>query len=106
MGQVWTNLIFNALQAMNNQGTLRIQTYYKDDQVLIIIQDTGPGIPEAIQGRIFESFFTTKSAGEGTGLGLTIVRDILDRHHGTISFNSTPGNTSFEVCLPALPGLD
>ncbi len=78
LNQVWTNLIHNAIQAMNGMGRITIETYRKDDDVAVRITDTGPGIPEAILGRIFDPFFTTKDQGEGTGLGLGIAHQIVD----------------------------
>ncbi|MBU2511180.1 response regulator [bacterium] len=99
--QVWTNLIHNALQAMKNQGELAIKTEQKEGQIRVSIADTGPGIPEEIRDKIFQPFFTTKQAGEGSGLGLDIVKKIIDKHNGTISFESKPGEgTTFTVILP------
>jgi signal transduction histidine kinase len=100
LNQVWTNLIHNALQAMKNKGILTISTQLRDNQVAVSIADNGPGIPEEIQTRIFEPFFTTKPAGEGSGLGLDIVKKIIDKHQGTIEVNSQPGETIFTVLLP------
>jgi PAS domain S-box-containing protein len=100
LNQVWTNLIHNALQAMENQGTLTIDVIRQAEAVIVSITDTGKGIPEHIQPRIFEPFFTTKPAGEGTGLGLDIVQKIIDKHQGMIQFESQPGKTTFEVRLP------
>ena len=101
LNQVWTNLIDNAAQAMHGTGTLTIRTAREDDCVLVEIGDTGPGIPEAIQKRIYEPFFTTKPVGEGTGLGLDISwRIVVNRHHGDLRVESEPGNTRFQVRLP------
>jgi signal transduction histidine kinase len=100
LNQVWTNLIYNALQAMQNQGTLTIDMRSDDSTVTIAITDTGTGIPHEIQSKIFEPFFTTKPVGEGSGLGLDIVRKIVDKHHGAIEFTSVPGCTTFSVSLP------
>lgn len=101
LNQVWTNLIDNAIDAMQGQGELKIRTAHEQDNVLVEIADNGPGIPLAIQSRIFEPFFTTKGVGEGTGLGLDITRRIVvQRHHGDIRFNSTEGDTRFQVRLP------
>jgi signal transduction histidine kinase len=100
LNQVWTNLIHNAIQAMNGMGRITIETYRKDDDVAVRITDTGPGIPEAILGRIFDPFFTTKDQGEGTGLGLGIAHQIVARHRGRIGVESEPGRTAFEVLLP------
>jgi signal transduction histidine kinase len=99
--QVWTNLIHNALYAMDYKGTLTLETQQSDNnQVIIRITDSGKGIPIEIQPKIFEPFFTTKPAGEGSGLGLDIVKKIIDKHDGTIEVESLPGNTTFTVCLP------
>lgn len=100
LNQVWTNLIHNAIQAMDGKGTLDIRVCRHDQELVVRITDSGRGIPEEIQPRIFEPFFTTKPAGEGSGLGLDIVRKILDRHQGTIRFDSQPGKTTFSVSLP------
>ena len=101
LNQVWTNLIDNAIDAMQGQGTLRIRTWEECDFVCVEIADTGPGIPPAIQTRIFDPFFTTKEVGKGTGLGLdTVYRIVVTNHHGTINVTSAPGNTRFRVCLP------
>jgi signal transduction histidine kinase len=99
--QVWTNLIHNAIQAMNHQGTLTIATISKKDAVEIQITDTGGGIPVAIQDKIFNAFFTTKKLGEGTGLGLDIVKKIVTKHNGKIWFQSIEGEgTTFFVEIP------
>jgi two-component system, NtrC family, sensor kinase len=100
LNQVWTNLIHNAIQAMNGMGRITIETYRKDDAVAVRITDTGPGIPDEMLGRIFDPFFTTKDQGEGTGLGLGIAHQIVERHRGRIEVESEPGRTSFEVLLP------
>jgi signal transduction histidine kinase len=103
LNQVWTNLIHNALQAMNGRGRLTIETWHEGVFVGVRITDNGPGIPQSIQGRIFDPFFTTKDQGEGTGLGLGITQQIVQRHHGRITVESEPGRTSFEVVLPLSP---
>ena len=101
INQVWTNLIHNALQAMNNKGILKIDVAMQNEQTLAIsITDNGSGIEDDIKPRIFEPFFTTKVAGEGSGLGLDIVQKIIDKHEGTITVESVPGQTTFRVCLP------
>jgi len=101
LNQVWTNLIDNALDAMDGAGTLRLATSVDGDEVLIEITDSGPGIDPEIQARVFEPFFTTKDVGSGTGLGLDISRRIVTvRHGGTISFTSVPGSTTATVRLP------
>jgi signal transduction histidine kinase len=101
IGQVWNNLIVNALQAMKYQGRLIIQTYPETDKIVVKIIDNGPGIPKEIQDKIFEPFFTTKPQGEGTGLGLDICKKIVEeKHHGKIEVFSEPGCTCFTVTLP------
>jgi signal transduction histidine kinase len=102
LNQVWTNLIDNALQAMDGVGTLTIRTSRVDvDSIRVEIADTGPGIPAEIVPRIFEPFFTTKPVGQGTGLGLDISwRIVVNKHHGDLSVHSEPGNTVFSVRLP------
>ncbi len=101
LNQVWTNLIDNAIDAMNGKGDLTIRTYKNNDCLVVEIIDTGAGIPLAIQSRIFEPFFTTKGVGKGTGLGLEIAyRIIVNRHHGNISFKSQQGHTCFQIRLP------
>jgi signal transduction histidine kinase len=105
LNQVWTNLIDNAVGAMNGEGTLTIRTSMDDDNCLVVeICDTGSGIPRDIQSRIFEPFFTTKPVGEGTGLGLDIsYRIVVNKHHGDLSVTSVPGDTRFRVSLPLTP---
>ncbi|MBE9128249.1 MULTISPECIES: ATP-binding sensor histidine kinase [unclassified Coleofasciculus] len=103
LNQVWTNLIHNALQAMDNRGTLTIDVTQVDQQAKISITDNGCGIPEEIQAKIFEPFFTTKPAGEGSGLGLDIVKKIIDKHSGNITVDSQPGRTTFHVFIPIQP---
>jgi signal transduction histidine kinase len=101
LNQVWTNMIDNALQAMDGQGTLTLRTSRVDDAVLVEIGDTGPGIPDEVVSRIFEPFFTTKQVGDGTGLGLDISwRIVVNKHHGDLSVRSVPGDTRFFVRLP------
>jgi PAS domain S-box-containing protein len=102
LNQVWTNLVHNALQAMDNQGTLTIGLTEHDRLVKISIADSGKGIPEEIKGKIFDPFFTTKPAGEGSGLGLDIVKKIVEKHQGKIEFESIPGKTTFHVFLPII----
>ena len=100
--QLWSNLIGNAIQAMNYQGTLNISTKEQDNYVVVEIEDTGSGIPEDIQEKVFEPFFTTKAPGEGSGLGLHIVQQIIEKHQGMIKFSSEIGYTKFSVCLPII----
>jgi len=100
LNQVWTNLVHNALQAMKHEGRLEVSVCRDGAEVRVAITDSGPGISPEHQGRIFEPFFTTKAAGEGSGLGLSISRDIVARHGGRISLESQPGRTCFTVHLP------
>jgi len=119
LNQVWTNLIHNALQAMDYRGNLGIEVRrlengdksLGDEQsptlqsatanyLAVSITDSGAGIPDEIKDRIFNAFFTTKAAGEGSGLGLDIVRKIVEQHGGMIDFSSQPGRTTFRVLLP------
>jgi len=100
LNQVWTNLIDNAIDAMNGKGELRIRTYRDTTCVVVEIGDNGPGISPEIQTHIFEPFFTTKGVGEGTGLGLDTVQRIVKKHRGTIQVTSKPGDTLFQVWLP------
>lgn len=103
VNQIWTNLFHNSLQAMENKGELFIKISTDETYVHVSIRDTGGGIPEEIQTRVFEPFFTTKIAGEGTGLGLDIVKKIIDKHNGKIHFDSEIGiGTTFHVSLPIL----
>jgi signal transduction histidine kinase len=100
LNQVWTNLIDNALDAMEGQGQLTLRTSRQGEQVMVEIGDSGPGIPAELQDRIFEPFFTTKGPGHGTGLGLHIVYNIIvEKHRGQITVNSRPGETWFQVTL-------
>jgi len=101
LNQVWTNIIDNAIDAMEGEGTLVVRTRKEDPWVVVEIEDSGPGIPEEIQSKIFDPFFTTKGAGQGTGLGLNISRNlIVQKHHGEMSVMSEPGSTCFAVRLP------
>ena len=101
IGQVWTNLIVNACQAMNFSGTLVIKATEKNSIAHISITDTGCGIPAEIGDRIFDAFYSTKKIGEGSGLGLDIVKNIVLKHNGKIYFESQVGvGTTFHIELP------
>lgn len=101
LNQVWTNLIDNAIDAMDEEGTLEVQTFRDGNYVRVEIIDSGAGIPADIQSRIFEPFFTTKEMGKGSGLGLdAVARIIQNRHQGIVTVTSKPGRTCFSVCLP------
>ena len=101
LNQVWTNLLDNAIDALGDSGTITVTTRRDGGCVEVGIADDGPGIPEELQGRIFESFFTTKEVGAGTGLGLATARRIVvDRHDGALTVESRPGATVFRTRLP------
>ncbi|HET7304538.1 MAG TPA: ATP-binding protein [Segeticoccus sp.] len=101
LNQVWTNLIDNAVDAMERSGTLRVATRLDDQHVVVDVADTGPGMPPEVAARAFEAFYTTKDVGQGSGLGLDIARRIVqERHGGTISIDSRPGRTVMRVRLP------
>jgi len=104
LNQVWTNLIDNAIDAMNGTGILRVRTYREDNCVVVEIADNGPGISPEVESHIFEPFFTTKAVGEGTGLGLDTVQRIVRKHRGNIQVTSKPGDTRFQVYLPLAEG--
>ena len=101
LNQVWTNLIDNAIDAMEGKGTLRISVRVEGDALVVEVGDTGAGMPPEVRGRAFEPFYTTKAIGKGTGLGLDISRRIVaDGHRGRITIESEPGATVVTVCLP------
>jgi signal transduction histidine kinase len=101
LNQVWTNLIDNAIEAMDGKGTLRLTTRAEQNHVVIEVGDTGTGMTPQVASRAFEPFFTTKDVGKGTGLGLDIARRIVtERHSGTITIDSRPGTTVLRVRLP------
>ena len=102
LNQVWTNIIDNAIDAIGERhGNISLRTKRESNNIVVEISDDGPGIPQDIQSRIFEQFFTTKGVGKGTGLGLSIsYRIIVEMHKGDISFSSKPGDTRFEIRLP------
>ncbi|MCS6790746.1 MAG: ATP-binding protein [Bacteroidia bacterium] len=100
LSQVWTNIVANAIQAMQGKGSLAIKVWREGDEIISSFTDSGPGIPKEIQHKIFEAFFTTKPPGEGTGLGLDISRKIVEKHGGKIYFESEPGKTTFYVRVP------
>jgi len=103
LNQVWTNIIDNAINAMHENGEIKIKTYNKDGWLVVEIIDSGPGIPEEIQLKVFDPFFTTKPPGEGTGMGLNISHNIIvQKHHGEIKVKSKPGETCFQIKLPII----
>ena len=93
-------MVHNAIQAMNGKGKLEIAVSQQGDNIVVGVTDSGSGIPPEIQDRIFDPFFTTKPPGEGSGLGLDIVRKIIDKHEGKINVESVPGKTTFMISLP------
>jgi signal transduction histidine kinase len=101
LNQVWTNLLTNALDALDGKGTITITTRALGGDVVVEIGDDGPGIPADVKSRIFEPFFTTKPVGEGTGLGLDVARRIVIGHRGAIGVRSQAGATVFSVTIPA-----
>ncbi len=100
LNQVWTNLITNAVDAMNGKGKLRIRTVREPKYALVQVTDNGPGIDPEIRDRIFDPFFTTKGVSQGTGLGLDVVARIVANHGGRVEFDSRPGQTTFSVRIP------
>lgn len=102
MSQVFINLVMNAVHAMPDGGTLRISLMPEKQVVKLAVVDTGQGIPQDVVKRIFEPFFTTKEFGQGTGLGLTVVKGIIEEHQGSITVESEEGKgTTFTILLPA-----
>jgi signal transduction histidine kinase len=105
LNQVWTNLVANAVDAMEGIGTLTLRTRAADGEVTVEVIDSGPGIPDEVQPHVFDDFFTTKQLDKGTGLGLPSVKAIVVEHHGTVDFTTRPGSTTFRIVLPtAQPG--
>lgn len=100
LNQVWTNIIDNAVYALSAGGELTIETTCDNKSVYVKFIDNGAGIPAALLSRIFDPFFTTKKVGEGTGIGLDLVKRIIKHHDGEIKVNSKPGRTEFLICLP------
>ncbi|MEG4799492.1 GAF domain-containing protein [Microcoleus sp. ARI1-B5] len=98
--QIWTNLIHNAIQAMESGGTLTVATQPQENGIEVSVTDNGLGIPTEIQPKIFDAFFTTKPVGKGSGLGLSICQKIIDKHQGRIELESRSGHTQFRVWLP------
>jgi signal transduction histidine kinase len=105
LNQVWTNLLDNAIDALGDNGTITIVTRRDGPGVTVEVSDDGPGIPPELRERIFDSFFTTKDVGQGTGIGLATARRIVsDGHSGSLTVDSQPGRTTFRVWLPLTPG--
>ena len=107
LNQVWTNIIDNAVGAMQGSGMLTLKTFRRDPWIVVQIIDDGPGIPPDVQPKVFDPFYTTKAPGEGTGLGLNISHNIIvQKHKGEIEVRSRPGRTCFEIRLPLDAELD
>jgi signal transduction histidine kinase len=100
LNQVWANLVDNALDAVGNGGRVTVTARAEGPNVVVRVTDNGPGIPADVKSKIFDPFFTTKPVGKGTGLGLDIVRRLVDRNDGLIDVESEPGRTEFRVTLP------
>ena len=102
LNQVWANLIDNALDAVGENGRVMVTARPQGGRVVVRVTDDGPGIPAEMKSRVFDPFFTTKPVGKGTGLGLDIVRRLVDRNDGSIELESEPGRTEFRVALPVV----
>jgi signal transduction histidine kinase len=100
LNQVWANLLDNALDAVGEGGRVELAANHECGSVVVRVIDNGSGVPAEVRDRIFDPFFTTKPIGEGTGLGLDIVRRLVQRHNGRIELDSSPGRTEFRVTLP------
>ncbi|HSF89510.1 MAG TPA: ATP-binding protein [Saprospiraceae bacterium] len=103
LNQVWSNLIDNAIHALDTNGELTIETAVNEKDVLVRIRDNGHGIPPEVLPHIFEPYYTTKDVGEGSGIGLDIVQRVIRNHLGQIHVTSVPGNTEFTIVLPLIP---
>ena len=101
LNQVFMNILSNAVDAIEEKGTITIETRLSDEYIQIIIKDSGPGIPESYRAKIFDPFFTTKGVGKGTGLGLSISQSIIEKHNGSITLVSQQGKgTGFIIKIP------
>jgi signal transduction histidine kinase len=100
--QLWSNIIKNALDAMKSKGVLIVRAKETIDKVIVEISNNGPEIPAAIKEKIFDKFFTTKDESSGTGLGLNIVKQVIEEHRGQISVESDPNLTTFTISIPKL----
>jgi signal transduction histidine kinase len=102
MNHVFMNLIDNASRAVGDGGTIRVRGERTGDEYVVRVEDSGPGIPEAIRRRVFDPFYTTRAAGEGTGLGLSIAKQVVDAHGGCLEVGESDlGGAAFTVRLPA-----
>jgi len=102
LNQVWANLVDNALDAVADGGKVTVIARAEGESVVVRVLDDGSGIPADVKGKIWDPFFTTKPVGKGTGLGLDIVRRLVDRNDGLIDVESEPGRTEFRVALPVV----
>ena len=100
LNQVWTNVIDNAIYAVPQNGEILIETSCDKKDVSVKITDNGPGIPKEILSRIFDPFFTTKKVGEGSGIGLDIVQNVIKKHKGEVKVDSIKGKTEFTISFP------
>ena len=100
LNQIWGNLIDNALDSVPEKGLVEVTAKHERGRVVVRVVDNGPGIPASVRERIFDPFFTTKAMGQGTGLGLDIVRRLIRHNDATIEVDSQPGRTEFRVGLP------
>ncbi|MEP7141428.1 MAG: ATP-binding protein, partial [Ferruginibacter sp.] len=100
LNQVWTNILDNAIYALEKNGEIIIETSFDDKHVNVKIVDNGTGIPPEILSRIFDPFFTTKKVGEGTGIGLDLVSRVIKHHNGEVKVSSAPGRTEFAISIP------
>jgi signal transduction histidine kinase len=101
LNQVFMNILSNAIDAIDDKGTISINTYISEEYVRISIKDSGHGIPQNLKEKIFDPFFTTKGVGKGTGLGLSISQSIIEKHNGRIEVKSKSGKgTEFIIILP------
>lgn len=98
--QLWSQIIWNSIQAVASKGTIQIRSFKRSDTVLVEIEDSGVGIPQDNHAKIFMPFFSTKTTGDGLGLGLYLVKEIANRHNANVDFESTPGRTIFKVAFP------
>ncbi|MCF8211307.1 MAG: hypothetical protein K9K38_18175, partial [Rhodoferax sp.] len=106
LSQVFMNLVLNAAQAMDDRGTITLRSGLRAQAVWIEIEDSGCGMSEEVQKRIFEPFYTSKPVGQGTGLGLSMSWEVVKRHGGTLTVSSQPGvGSTFRITLPQSPSL-
>jgi signal transduction histidine kinase len=102
LAQVWTNIISNAMQAVGDVGVVQVALTIEEGATIVRIGNNGPPIPPEVMARMYDPMFTTKPKGEGTGIGLSIVRRILDAHDASITCTSASEQTVFTVCFTGL----